>query len=396
MTICIAGKNKIAVEALKHLIANYTNYNIIACKNGNDEGVNTWQPSLLFFCIKHNIPLVSLSDLYGIKDLLFISLEFDKIIKPEKFESKRLFNIHFSKLPAYKGMYTSILPILFGEKDSAVTLHIIDKRIDAGEIIDQISFPITTELIGRDLYDLFLNHAFTLFKKNITSLIDDKLISYKQPITGSSYFSKSSINFSKIFIDLNKTAYEIHNQIRAFSFREFQLPKVFNEAIYKSKITETVSNDKPGTIIFKDEWQIEISTIDYNIVLFIDKLQEITTAAESGDIESFEKIRIQNYPVEVKTQQGWDALIIASYNNQGKFVKHLIDLGWNINTCNHKGTSALMYAMTAASATENLSALEYLSEVADWTIKDERDKNIFDYADEYNIPKVLLFINKYK
>ena len=39
-------------------------------------------------------------------------------------------------------MYTSCLPILFNEKESGVTLHKIDRGIDTGDIIDQITFPI--------------------------------------------------------------------------------------------------------------------------------------------------------------------------------------------------------------------------------------------------------------
>lgn len=70
-------------------------------------------------------------------DLIFISLEFDKIVNPDLFKDARLYNIHFSLLPSYKGMYTSAIPILNGEEMVGVTFHEIDKGIDTGNIIAQ-------------------------------------------------------------------------------------------------------------------------------------------------------------------------------------------------------------------------------------------------------------------
>ena len=73
---------------------------------------------------------------------MFISLEYHRLIDPLKFVTSKLYNPHFSLLPAYKGMYTSALPLLNDEKDAGVTLHHIDSGIDTGDIIDQIIFPI--------------------------------------------------------------------------------------------------------------------------------------------------------------------------------------------------------------------------------------------------------------
>ena len=92
--------------------------------------------------LDNNIEVVTLQTLYEINDLLFISLEYDEIIKPEMFETNELFNIHFSLLPAYKGVYTSIFPILNGEQYTGVTLHKIDSGIDTGAIVDQMKIEI--------------------------------------------------------------------------------------------------------------------------------------------------------------------------------------------------------------------------------------------------------------
>ena len=90
---------------LSYMLENFTQYNYYVIVNKTDKGVDTWQPSLKK-AQNLNIKIINLKEAYNI-DCLFLSCEFDKIIKPELFNSNKLFNIHFSKLPQYKGVYIS-------------------------------------------------------------------------------------------------------------------------------------------------------------------------------------------------------------------------------------------------------------------------------------------------
>ncbi len=266
MKICIAGKNNIAVNSLEYLINNTAvkAEDILVIPNSSDWGADTWQRSLKKAAGENNIRVVGLEDIYVLNDLLFISLEFDKILKTARFKSHRLFNIHFSKLPAYKGMYTSAHPLLNGEKETGVTLHRIDDGIDTGEVIDQISFEIFLNDTCRDVYLKYIDYGFELFKRNIDSLISDNVKSVRQFNVNSTYYSKNSINYNNLVIDFNKTAFEIHNQLRAFIFEEYQLPVVKGNLIVKSILTERLS-EKPCS--FEDRGCfIEISGIDRYIV----------------------------------------------------------------------------------------------------------------------------------
>ena len=162
MKICIAGKNDIACNSLKYLIEeiNINKEDIVVLPNKTDEGINKWQKSLKRIAIDNNINVISdIDKLYNIEDLIFISLEYDKIIDVNLFKSKKLYNIHFSKLPSYKGMYTSAWPILNGENYSGVTLHKIDNGIDTGDIIDQLEFKIDINWTCRDLYFTYLKEG---------------------------------------------------------------------------------------------------------------------------------------------------------------------------------------------------------------------------------------------
>lgn len=270
MKICIAGKNKIAVEALNHLIIElgYRVDNLLVCSNKNDNGVDSWQPSLKKKAEDMKVHDAELTELYDITDLVFISLEFDRIIKPDRFSSRRLFNIHFSLLPKYKGMYTSVFPLLNGEAESGVTLHFIDEGIDTGDIIDQLKFSIGLNDTCRDLYFKYLETGLKLFKKNINNLLSSNIVGKQQPSVSSTYYSKRSLDFKNISIDFNKTSFEIHNQIRAFIFKEYQLPIIHSYRITKSILT----NDKIKMNYFGDEAKnIIISGIDgYKIELETD------------------------------------------------------------------------------------------------------------------------------
>jgi methionyl-tRNA formyltransferase len=170
--VCLAGKNDIAVYGLSLLLNYLMKENLFVVCNESDDGFDGWQPSLRKYSNEIGIEEISLQQCYNIDELIFISLEFDKIISPEKFSNARLYNIHFSKLPAYKGMYTSALPLLNCEKETGVTLHRIDSGIDTGDIIDQIVFPIEDADTAKDLYLNYLNFAKQLLNSNILRILN--------------------------------------------------------------------------------------------------------------------------------------------------------------------------------------------------------------------------------
>ena len=130
-----------------------------------------------------NIKVNTLEDSYCIDNLLFISLEFDRIVNPNKFKTDKLFNIHFSLLPKYKGMFTSIMPILNNEKATGVTLHKIDKGIDTGEIIAQKEFEIDLMDNARDVYHKYIHYGILLLKECLEKLLKNEFIEKYKCIT---------------------------------------------------------------------------------------------------------------------------------------------------------------------------------------------------------------------
>lgn len=345
LLICVAGKNNIAVDILQYLIqTKLDRYQLCVVCNRTEKGINGSQRSLRIYARDNSIPEVKLEELYGVENLIFFSLEYDRIINPEKFSSSRLFNIHFSLLPAYKGMYTSALPILHNEVLSGVTLHLIDQGIDTGDIVSQVSFNIEN-LNCEELYQKYIEEGTKLVLSNIENIIAGSEVSVPQNINNSSYFSKTSINYNKIDINLNQTARCIQNQIRAFSFREYQLPVVNGNMIMDSKITENRSWGRSGTIICETKEAIMLNSIDYNIILYKDRFDELMNACKIGDLSIVKEICSINRHVNQHEEHGWTPIIVATYYNQKEIVKYLLTCGADISVINNNGTNLLMYAM---------------------------------------------------
>ena len=178
MRLYIAGKNNIAVEGLLMALELREKYRFdigVIC-NKTETGVNGWQRSLRWYAQKFGVKEYKLEDIYDIEDSVFLSLEYDSIVDVKKFKTKRLYNIHYSMLPYYKGMYTSAIPLLNGESSSGVTLHCLDAGIDTGNIIAHKKFKIEKDDTCRDLYFKYTTNAMELLKDNIEMLIIEKNI----------------------------------------------------------------------------------------------------------------------------------------------------------------------------------------------------------------------------
>lgn len=348
MFVCVAGKNNIAVDVLEYLKENCRGrYGLGVICNKTETGKNGFQKSLRFWANKFGITEYTLEDVYEKKELVFISLEFDRLVKPELFTEARLYNIHFSLLPRYKGMYTSAIPILNGEKYVGVTLHKIDCGIDTGDIIAQQQFPVQDYYTCRDLYIKYIEQGTKLMLQNIESLISGCVYAEEQKCEDSTYYSKKYRDYSNIKIDLRQTATGIDRQIRAYSFREYQLPIVYGEKIISTHITKTKSFAKPGTILAQTNMGMLIATIDYNIILYIDRFEELLQACRVGDIQRVKEICEVDSHVNVADIHGWTPLIVATYNNHKDIVKYLLLRGADIFVKNNNGTNLLMYAKEA-------------------------------------------------
>ena len=382
MTICIAGKNEIAIDATIFIKEKFPMHTVVGIVTMADKGINGYYRSFKLYLQNNNIEIISLEDAYAIKDLIFISLQFDKIIKPSNFFSARLFNIHFSLLPGYKGMYPSVWPILNFENFGGVTLHEIDRGIDTGDIISQIKIKLDGNETVITLYKKYLELGTQIIQQNLSALLENSYIKIQQSVKGSTYYSSQSIDYKKLKLELKATSAQIDAQIRAFTFRQYQLLNVFNNNITNCKLTGEKSTQSPGKLIFEDEFTLHVSTIDYNIRLFKNRFEDFLEACKIDNLEVVKKL-FPYIGLEDKTEKGWTPLMVACYNSSYNTANYLLINGAKVNAINNNGTTILMYAKNGVVNSGSNQILDVvLKYKPDILLKDFSDKNIFDYLDE--------------
>lgn len=398
-TICIAGKNQIACDFLTWAISNFPDAGeyVVLC-NRDDRGKHLWQPSLRFTSSQLGCREITLAEAYTIDNLVFVSLEFDRIVNPSRFSSAYLYNVHFSELPKYRGVATSVWPIFFGESTSGVTLHEIDAGIDTGNIISQKVFPLNDEWNARELYFQYTKHAMELICAEYTNLLHSEIKSSAQEAKHASYYGRKELDFQNPPLNFTKTAWQVHNAIRAFSFHEYQRPTHPTAGtILKSKISNRCSNRAPGDFNFTTRWTGQLATLDFDLDLQLspyDAIYRWCANAEETPEELSEALTIIN--LDQTDSNGWSPLMIASYHGNFDACTRLLEHGADPNKVNLRGTTPLMYAKDFFIGSNEASVFSLLlSRNANADLTDVHGKTIFDYIPQSDQGKKLIsIINK--
>ena len=378
--IVIAGKNDIAVYGLLLAIEYFNLDEIIVVTNKNDLGVDGWQQSLSKAAENKGVVIKSLNEVYNSKIDYFISLEFDQIVTPEKFSTENIYNIHFSKLPKYKGMYTSVWPILFGDKEAGVTLHKIDCGIDTGDIVAQKIFKLAESDRSQDCYRKYIENSKKLLTVWFKKIIDGRISPIKQTAVGASYFSTKTVDYANLKIDFKKTAWQIQRQVYAFSFRPYQLLSFNKQEVTDVVITEHKSTLAPGTIILKNNEYTLISTIDYDVKVYFDRLNDLLEEIPLIGVKRFSESIVNILGVNDRNEKGWSPIIVAAYHGRKDLIEFLIENGADINDKNYRGTTVLMYAKDFSIKNKNNEFFTDLIKLgANPDLRDWSGKTVCDY-----------------
>lgn len=209
---------------------------------------------------------------------LIISVHLRKILKKETFSlaKKGAINVHPSLLPKYRGLSPQHQVLIHGEKQSAVTIHIIEEGIDTGDIVIQKVFEIKPTDYIADVQFKMLSIYKTIMVDAVKLLEDDNFRPTKQKTTGESYFGAIKIKDREININASKQ--EVYNLVRAVSMpyegaffdkftiwttvfvnetKEQQLMKTYPEnGIFEDKEKEEVIIRLNDGILISDDYEI--------------------------------------------------------------------------------------------------------------------------------------------
>lgn len=268
--VAIGGKNRIGASGLAYAVhvfaARWPNTRLVAIPGPDDPVVDGWQPSMRQAAMRLEVPIVELTSLYDVPELVLISLEYSKIVPVARFASPRLYNIHFSALPAYRGMFTSILPILHGAEHSGVTLHLMDKGADTGAVIAQRIFQIPSYWTSRQLYEAYLNEGLELFQESLESLVTGIPAMTPQDESRATYYYRSSLDLSKREIDLVGSADDVNRFVRGLAFPEYQLPTLAGRPVRSCRILAATTKKPSGAVLLETPISTSFATGDGGVV----------------------------------------------------------------------------------------------------------------------------------
>ncbi len=165
------------------------------------------------------------------------------------------FNIHPSLLPRYRGSSPLLSAILAGDSETGITVQKMALKMDSGDIVKQISYPLSGEETTAFLRQWAAVRSAPLIRETISDLEKGTLHSYPQNEEEATYCRK--ITKDDGLIDWSEAAEVLDRKIRAFNPWPGSFTFLGNKklniitATYKSSHRDT--DEQPGKVLGVDK-----------------------------------------------------------------------------------------------------------------------------------------------
>jgi methionyl-tRNA formyltransferase len=225
----------------------------------DDPGEEVWFRTPRVIAEKHAIPIYepeSLRDpswvdfLKGLSPDFLFSFYYRNMLPEQILQIPKVapLNLHGSLLPRFRGRAPVNWVLIEGEERTGLTLHVMEVKPDAGDIIARIEVPITFEDTAQSLFMKMATAARRLMKEVLPRLIDGTF--QREPQSGpSSYYGGRKPEDG--LIDWTKPARAVYNLIRAVThpypgaFTLFQGKKLF---LWKALPEQEGTDAPPGAV----------------------------------------------------------------------------------------------------------------------------------------------------
>ncbi|WP_028777025.1 methionyl-tRNA formyltransferase [Shimazuella kribbensis] len=262
MRVIFMGTPTFAVPSLLTLIEE--GYEIVSVVTQPDRPVGRKKiltpPPVKEVAIQHHIPVFQpekirlpegIDYVKEMKPDLIVTAAFGQILPREILEIPKFgcINVHASLLPKYRGGAPIHQALIDGEKETGVTIMYMVEALDAGDMINSRSIPITEEDHVGSLFEKLSLVGAELVKETLPALIQGKITPVPQNEDQATF--APNIKREKEEINWHRSAIEIRNQIRgmhpwpgAFTYWKGQAFKVW----WAELVEETPEGKIPGQI----------------------------------------------------------------------------------------------------------------------------------------------------
>lgn len=190
----------------------------------DDPDENRWFGSVAAFCRERGIPVHRPANVNAPPwpdvvraahpDFLF-SFYYRSILGEEILSAARVcaLNLHGSLLPKYRGRAPVNWVLINGETETGVTLHVMTRKPDAGDIVGQAAVPIAFDDTALTLFGKMETAAAKLLADLLPRLAAGDIPRRRNEIEKGSYFGGRRPEDGRI--DWTRPALEIYNLVRA-------------------------------------------------------------------------------------------------------------------------------------------------------------------------------------
>ena len=228
MNIVFMGTPDFAVPCLQKLLdAGYPVTGVFTQPDKpKGRGYKLVPPPVKELAVAHQIPVFQPTSLRNdesfemIKNCapdLIVVVAYGKILPKRVLELPRYgcINVHASLLPKYRGAGPIQWAILNGESETGITTMFMGEGLDTGDMLEQVKTPIGENETADELYTRLSKMGAETLLVTLQKLEADALLRTQQDDSLSCY--APILDKSLCPLDFNKTAREIHNQIRGLS-----------------------------------------------------------------------------------------------------------------------------------------------------------------------------------
>jgi len=154
-------------------------------------------------------------------DLVLVAF-YDRILPGSVFGPPRLgcWNLHLGDPERYRGAYPNIRALRNGDTEYAVAIHRVDAGIDTGPILARRSFPVSPDMMGRELYDRMTSEGLLLLEEFLPVIVSGEALAAARPQDGS---GAESMKRRELSHELS-IGDDLRNQVRALTFPPFPPP----------------------------------------------------------------------------------------------------------------------------------------------------------------------------
>jgi len=202
-------------------------------------------------------------------------------------------NIHGSMLPKFRGRAPVNWAILHGARETGATLHYMNTRADAGDIVDQLAVPILENDEAREVFDKVTLAAEIILARSLPGLIAGTAPRLPQRLEDGKYYGRRRPEDGRI--DWAASARDIHNLVRAVAP---PFPGAFGQVdgqrwmIHKTRVEPRTIEPSERARLFGADGCCYVACRDGSV------LQVITAVNDAGPVDLAATARdLQQHPV---------------------------------------------------------------------------------------------------